>query len=508
MITATVAPPEIGLSKDPLVYRLQSDDYTGAVGAVAVNRLYFSGPILSGTVVQLHWNGITTTLTAAGLPFMNGKQFKSGVPSPTWMNINLPFFQANPAIAKDFTVTVSPVEEPPSLIFTSKQKGVAYNMLPVAVAGKWGVENTTAGANETLRINHCVYIELYLEKIGGVGQDKIYEVYLPTDANGRAEIDIADVLNSALQPQIENPYWTGATAVIGRATSRKYQIKVAEAYGRPVKLGLSAALPEKRVLWGGSGYYQQAGVSARLYADGLMKALRNGTTLRYVMTDEPQWLTFLCNADITGLQYKMEVVWHDDTTGTYTVASLADVVTGQKIILPAGITQLNVNSYNSGKRVKEYTLYLKTGSTEKTLRYRYLADVNLRDKRKYFVYFNSLGAWECQRANGVEDRTIELKTYSSSKRLAYPQVLGDAEQTDYYASYEQTFQCTTDWLSREEQKRCRDLFLSPRKYRYVNGELYPIGIVSNRMSELNDEETMLYYQFEYKLLFKNDAILQ
>ncbi|WP_428663531.1 hypothetical protein [Runella sp.] len=507
MITATVTPPEIGLSKDPLVYRLQSDDYTGAVGEVAVNRLYFSGPILAGTVIQLLWNGVLTTLTAAVFPVNNGLQFKSGAGNSAFVTTNLPYFQGNPAISKDFTVSTD--LSVPALVFTAKAKGEAFNMSAIAVAGKWGVQNITPGTDEKLRINHCIFMQVYLEKIGGAGQDKIYEVYLPTDADGRAEIDLADVFNSILQPKIENPYWTGSTAVISRATSRKYQLSVAEAYGRPTKIGIAATLPEKRVLWGGSGYFQQAGVSARLYANGLMKALRNGSTIRYVMADEPQWLTFICvEAYITGLQYKMEVVWHDNSTGTYTLASLNQVNNGEKIILPAGITQLNVNSYSTGKRVKEYTLYLKTGSTEKTLRYRYLADANLRDKRKYFVYFNSLGAWECQRANGVEDRTLELKTYSSSKRPAYPQVQGDGEQTDYYVSYEQTFQCSTDWLSREEQKRCRDLFISPKKYRYVNGDLYPIGITSSRLSEQTDDETMLYYQFEYKYLFKNDALLQ
>jgi hypothetical protein len=506
MITATVSPPAVGLTKDPLVYRLQSDDYTGSVGSVAVNRLYFSGPVAAGTVVQLLWNGVLTTLTAAAFPFLNGQQFKSGAGnSNAYANLVLPYFQDNPAIAKDFTVTV----ENAYLIFTAKAKGKAYNITPTAVTGVWGVQNITAGTDEVNRENHCVYLNLFLENANGIGQTKIYEVYLPTDANGRAEIDLADVLNSVLQPKIESPYWTGPTPVITKATSRKYQVTVAEAYGRPIKSGLISTLPERRVMWGGSGYFQQAAVSGKMYANGLMKALRNGPQLRYVMSDEPQWLTFVCaEAYITGLQYKMEVVWHDDSTGTYTLASLNQVNNGEKIILPAGVSQLNVNSYSTGKRVKEYTLYLKTGSTEKTLRYRYIADANLRDKRKYFVYFNSLGAWECQRANGIEERNIEITTYSASKRLDYPQVQGDAEQVDYYAFYEQVFQCTTDWLSREEQKRCRDLFMSPKKYRYVNGELYPIGITSKRLSELNDDETMNYYQFEYKFLFKNDALLQ
>lgn len=504
MITATVSPPDVGLSKDPLVYRLQSDDYTGAVGAVAVNRLYFSGPVLPGTVIQLLWNGVLTTMTAAAFPIPNGLQFKSGVGNNAHVQSILTYFESNPAIAKDFTVTVDGV----ALIFTGKTKSKALNMTPMAVTGVWGVQNTTVGADEKLRTNHCVFLEVYLEKITGIGQDKIYEVYLPTDFNGRAEIDLADVLNSVLQPQIESPNWTGPTALISRATSRKYQLTVAEGSGRPTVLGLSTALQERRVLWGGSGYNQQASVSGRTYGSGKMKALRNGSALRYVMTDEPQWLTFLCVEPTLNLTYRMEVIWHDNSTGSYTLATLPTANLGDKIILPAGITQLNVNSYTIAKRVKEYTLYLKAGDVEKTFRYRYIADANLRDRRKYFVYFNSLGAWETQRANGVEERSVELKTYSASRRLAYPQVQGDAEQSDYYATYEQSFNCTTEWLSREDQKRCRDLFVSPRKYRYVNGELYPIGITSSRLSEQSDDETMNYYQFEYKYLFKNDAILQ
>lgn len=504
MITATVTPPEFGLSKDPLVYRLQSDDYKGAVGAVAVNRLYFSGPVLAGTVLQLLWNGVLTTLTAAALPLPNGLQFKTGAGNNAYVLSILSYFQANPAISKDFTVSA----DANALIFTAKAKGKAYNMHPAAVTGVWGIQNTTIGADEVNRTNHCIFLVLYLQKADGTGSVPVYEVYLPTDANGRAEIDLAGVLNSQLQPRIENPYWTGSTAVISRATSRKYQVSVAEAYGRPSKIGLSDALPERMVLWGGSGYFQQAGVPARLAANGLMKALRNGPATRYIMADEPQWLTFLCVEATLNMVYKIEVIWHDNSTETYTIATLPVASFGEKIILPAGIAQLSVQNYDPTKRVKEYSLYLRAGSAEKTPRYRYIVDANLRDKRKYFVYFNSLGAWECQRANGVEERSIELKTYSASKRLAYPQVQGDAEQTDYYATYEQTFQCTTDWLSREEQKRVRDLFLSPKKYRYVNGELYPIGIVSSRLSEQNDDETMNYYQFEYKFLFKNDAILQ
>lgn len=505
MITAIVSPPDIGLSKDPLVYRFQSDDYTGAVGAVAVNRLYFSGPILSGTVLQLLWNGVLTTLTAATFPVPNGMQFKSGAGNSAHVLVMLPYFQANPAIEKDFTVTADGA----ALVFTAKNKGKAFNMHPAAVAGIWGIQNTTVGADEINRTNHCINLGLFLENENGVGQSKIYEVYLPTDINGRAEIDLADILNSVLQPKLENPSWTGPTAVITRATSRKYQVSVAEGYGRPTVLGLSTALYPCRVLWGGSGYNQQTTVSARLYQNGKMKALRNGATLRYVMADEPQWLTFLCVEPTLNLVFKMDVVWHDGSTGSYTLGNLPTANLGDKIIVPAGVSQLNVNYYSfEGKRVKEYTLYLVVGDVEKSHRYRYIADKNLRDRRKYFVYINSFGAWDTHRANGIEERNLELKTYSASRCLAYPQVLGDAEQSDYYATYEQTFQVTTEWLSREEQKRVRDLFLSPRKYRYVNGDLYPIGITSSRLNEQNDNETLLYYQFEYKYLFKNDALMQ
>lgn len=506
MITVNVSPPALGLTKDPLVYSLQSDDYKGAVGAYSINRLYFSGPIPQGTVVQLLWNGVATTLTAAAFPFLNGQQFKSGAGnSNAYANLVLPFFQDNPAIAKDFTVTV----ENAYLIFTAKVKGKAYNMTPVAVTGVWGVQNTQQGADEVNRENHCIYFQLFLERASGIGQDKIYEVYLPTDENGKAEIDIGDVLNSKLQPLIETPFWTGATHKISRATSRKYQVTVAEAYGRPLKVGLFSVLAERRAMWGGSGYNQQSSVGGRMYGSGLMKALRNGTNERYVMRDEPQWLTFVVlDAYIMDCLYKMDVVWNDNTTGTYTIAPLNQVNNGEKIILPAGFTQLNVNSFSTGKKAKEYTLYLKAGSTEKSQRYRYIIDTNLRDKRKYFVYYNSLGAWETQRANGIEERNIELKTRSASRRLNHPQEQGDTEQVDYYVTYDQNFGCTTDWLSRDEQKRCRDLFASPKKYRYFDGMIFPVSITSTKLNEQTDDETMLFYEFDYKYCFTNDAFLQ
>ncbi|MCA0231612.1 MAG: hypothetical protein LCH91_14160 [Bacteroidetes bacterium] len=506
MITVSVSPPTLGLTKDPLVYSFQSDDYKGAMGAIAINRLYFAGPIMSGTVVQLLWNGVVTTLTAAALPLPNGTQFKSGAGgSNAYANQVLPYFQGNAAIAKDFNVTV----ENAYLIFTAKTKGKAYNITPVAVPGVWGVQNTTQGADEINRENHCINLQLFFERVSGIGQDKIYEVYLPTDENGKAEIDLADVLNSKLQTQIEQPFWTGATPKISRATSRKYQVTVSEAYGRPLKNGLISVLAEQRVMWGGSGYNQQNTVGARMWQSGKMVALRNGTALRYIMKDEPQWLTFVClDAYIMDLLFKMDVLWDDNTTGTYTIAPLNQVNNGEKIILPAGFSQLNVNSYSAGKKAKQYTLYLKAGATEKSLRYTYVIDTNLRDKRKYFVYFNSLGAWDSLKVNGVEDRTIELKTRSASRRLAYPQVQGDSEQSDYYGSYDQIFSCTTSWLSRDEQKNVRDFFVSPQKYRYFNGSIFPVGVTSSKLSEQDDDETMLFYKFEYKFLFTNDAFLQ
>ncbi|WP_028665946.1 hypothetical protein [Runella zeae] len=509
MVAAQISPPENGFSKDRLVYRFQADDYIQSPGSYAVNRLYFTAAVPSNITIQIRFNGQTQTFTvvSAGNP-SNGTNLIAGNGSLTYAQSLLPYFNANTFLSKYFTMSAPNNLDFPSVVFTAKQKGKAYEFVEVTFA--WGkLQVQTAATDFALRSNHCILFQLKLEQEDGSTFDKIYETYLPTTVSGKAEIDVADILNSHLQLSVERPIWGERDPVVSRKSTRRYQVEVAEAYGTPLQLQTSNTLPTKRVFWGGSGYSKPHEMSYLIYGNSKMIALKNGPDIRFVMTDEPQWLTFYGALGASNALYRIEITWHDNSVTTHTLQTVAVWQYGQKVIFTAGHNQLNLPSYTSTqKRVKEYTLYIVEGATEISRRYRYIVDANLRDRRKYFVYLNSLGAWEVLVAKGIEERRVEYNLLKATKRLSYPNVTGDAEEFQYHGDYTQSFTCNTGYQSRDEQKRFRDFVLSPYKYRFFNGTVAPVIVTDERHSENADEDNRLFVSFNYRYAFKSNALLQ
>lgn len=507
MITAEATPPENGFSKDRLIYKLVSDDYIESAGTYAVNRFYFTAAMPAGITLQFRVNGQTQSFTVSNMAAPNGTTLPSGNGNLAFVQSLVPYFEANAFLSKYFTYSVPNDPDLPALLFTAKEKGKAFEMVEVTLSfGK--IQVLTPASDYKLRANHCIFLELYLEQANGTDFSKMYEVYLPTTESGRAEIDLARVLNAHLQQLIEKPNWTAPDPVIGRGGSRRYRIAVAEAYGNPLQLKTATTLADKRVFWGGSGYNMPGEMSYLTYGNAKMKALQNTPTIRWVMLDEPSFLTFYNPLPYMNVLLKASIKWHDNTTTTPTLLTMPFLQIGEKVVLVAGHNQLNLPSWNTSKRVVEYTLWLQVGSTEISNRYRYAIDDNLRDRRKYFPYLNSLGGWEVLLAKGIEERSTEFEIQTATKQLAYPNQNGDAELFQYYATYAQVFACNTGHTSREEQKRFRDFALSPYKYRFFNGQVVPVILTDDKFREGTDDDNRHFISFNYRYGFNSNALLQ
>lgn len=506
MITVITAPNTLSLSLDPIVYELESDNFLKSAGLEAINYVSFTSAVTEDTQIPLKWNGSVQTFVAKNSPTGSGAQFPAGNGSAGYVQSLVPYFQSNVFLSDDFQVSYALVGSTPSLIFTARQKGKKYNFSKLDwTSGK--VAWIQEAADRTRALNHCVLVRIFLRNAIGNAYERIFSENLPTDESGRVSIDVAEILHPYLSLTPELPAWSGMLYQNSKRSIRGYYLQVADGSGSPVQLGTMTTLPTRYVSFGGSGYGRLSLVPSRFFASGKYQALRLGGLTRIVIRDAPQWLTFLNQATVqVDVMLKMKVYFTDNTNQTVTRLTMTWGA-WEKLLVEAGPVQSGVFEVNAGKVPMAYELWLQKGSTILSETYRYILNDNTYQYRKYFTYVNSLGAVDTLTVWGAQDGVTSLSIATASKNLPFPYAIGDSEEFQYDAKFQQSYKCFLELEGKAQFGLFRDFLSSPYRFRFFGGSAYPIGIISSKWDEPSEDDTLCFADFEYKFLFTEDGQL-
>jgi hypothetical protein len=511
-IAISQSPYPISFSRNLMPYQVFVTDSVLQYGGYAINVVSFIGAILDDATLKLQFDGFVLEIVFKLNPDDSGLQFVTGAASPTYMAQLASEFATNYYLDKNYTITaIVDNNGNDALQFTAKSKGKIFEF----VTGTWAngtISQSLLAIDQINRPNMAVFVELWVQN--NATFKKIYEQAYDIDSTFGTDFDISGILNSYLDADLPTTYPQLCTK-----SNIEYYIRVAEASGKPFRVGKIAALPTNRVLLGGTPYEDGEGIvpTPQTVTQGATaandKALRLGDIARTVYLSEPQYLTFLNSRSISiigaEISLQIEVTFADGTTQMLSNPPiLSGILKGQTVQFCVGYQALNLALIDTtANKIASYKVRAMESGSPISKQYSYEIDRSYKPYTRYFTYINSLGAIDSLKSYGKGTETWTFARQTNERFLSKNYKLTDGKVVEFNNNASIKFDVASGWLkSRKDNRQWADFFSSRWKFHEVGIKRLPI-IVNSKEIKLSEDSVgnhVLNFGFSYK--FDSDMV--
>lgn len=507
---ATPLPP-IAFSRNKIPLEISSDDYLSAAPAFSVNTLEFTTAVAIDQQININWTGAAAQLTAKASPDDSGNQIPNGDGLGTYVTTLVDYFQSNYFIDKFYVVAVDTSGANPKLVFTARSAGPDYDFTPFSVGGIVSAVDT-AGVTNQPKINFAHHVEVWVQNEAGSAYDLAYDSNVPLDfpRTGLTTLDLGDeVLHSFLtsdEPELV------ALAALCLNSIRPYYIKYAQYYGEPAGVQKIYKTAPAIVAKGGLGMRKQLTTDIDTMLNPVSghpeQSLfaRLGSINKLIGTAQPEWLTYV-NTAASAITADVEVIIYNDdaTTFTFSPVTAFNIPAYGKAQFQAGYTQLNISGQQAGSIVPVYyTVRLKDGGGNYlTAAYAFVIDYVFYRWPRYFVYENSLGAYQTIATVGKGQAEFNRSKDTGQKAIGRSEaaIAGEFIETNIFIQDKFSVAIGYNRAGERNTALLRDLFLSRKIYLWDASELLPIGINTDNLKDAMDGQNPYANSFEYFPLY-------
>lgn len=485
-------PPPAAFSLNRIVVNFQGDLFFTLPGIFSINEVHIAGALTEGTVIELRWGENLQRFTAKSLP-IGGNDLPLGTSVEAFKTV----FQANYYINRDFVLTTSGS----NVVFTARAKSVLFNFTPYNF-GVGEVINSTFGLEPTKLTNHGVALECQIKR--GSTYETIYSERLTFVGNAYTEIDISSLLHAELKPDLPT-VWNNFSPIKHSRSWLKYRLKYAEA---SAETAAPVFTSDYVAMLGGTGH--QTGLElipsewVRRSTAAADHALRFGSKDRWLQVDEPQFLTFLnTRQPYSTLKLKARVEYADGSFQTTYYHTVNTVLMYERITFEVSFLGLNIPTVNTAKGVLSYYISVWGDDAQVSEEYRYIIDYANRESKRYFVYLNSLGAWDSFCAYGEGSGEVRfsgerIETYLPRNYDPSQGTLSDVNNTS-----QRNFTVSTGYQTATQISMLEDFQLSRYKFLYQAGKVIPIILTADPLPTGTDGQNLYSHTFQYQHAFKN-----
>lgn len=502
MISLHQSLPPIAFSRNIISLILISDDYLPGVPAAAVNQLEFTGAIAVDAEVTVTWEKGSVTMVAAAMPDESGLTFPAGDGGGVHVATCEEYFQAQYLIDRDFIVAVAGT----SLLFTSREKGPEFNF-NAGAAGNIHITVQTPGVTGKVKSNFMHHQQVVVRDAADTTGLQAYDANVALDEplTGKTTVDIGgEVLHSFLTPDypVLNTLYERCTNSI-----RSYFCKYAQFFGSNPTVKKLYRTDAAFVTMGGLRI--QAASIRTLIAELCPspghpeenRCLRQGSKNKLARTDQPEWLTFL-NLSAAPMVAALEVTIYNDGEDPFTFNAVEglEIPAYAKYQFQTGFAQLGITGRQAaGLRPTYYTCRIKDAGGYRSAAYAYVIDYAWQEWPRYFVYWNSLGAFQTIATTGKGQ--AEFNRTKDDARLTGDQaraaISGDFLECNISIQEKRVVAHGYRYAGKRNTALLRDFLLSPAIYIWENSALVPIGISTNNLKDGLDGVGPYANTFEY-----------
>ena len=451
--------------------------------------------------------GETVRFTCKVAPDNSGIQFHDNSLSgtlPEWVALLAEDLQKNYLIARYYDLIINGA----AITLTAKETGADYSQEFTAGAGidVTPTETNKTGVDKVLRAFYGIILLLYCN------DEFVTELILNVDSDGLAEVDVADLLKPYLIQDFEWPE-SDADFIFARADAIKsWYFKYGERWGdAEYKAFIQSDI--YHVLYGGVSWMQQAKYN---YDDSSFwtKLQYNKYFLswapltRYIGPAEPVKLYFVNHSGATTLKLKAKLYTasSDSTITVDSVSGVADKALYEMVLSPAKVEYSGL----SDETLLKIEVWIDNQSDVRVSEIRtFMLDYSHYEHTRYFIFRNSLGAFEALRSTGLMTRSDDYNREMSSVDVDMDYTSKDREEISVSNLEQQKFTVALGWLSRfanadEYRNWLRDFSLSKEVYQAIGNTLKPIRLTSTNLDQGKDRDSVTGFMFEFVNAFTDE----
>jgi len=511
MITIT-GPKKIGLSKNPLPVKLQSNAYQASAGSAASAIVHFNAVDL-GDSVNLTWAAGDVTFTIVSSPDDSGEQLPTGVLSAAYVTTLLPYFNRNYYLNRDYIISqvvdTDGVTLLPAVQLLAKATGINYNIVPVD-SGNLTV-TTTDGTDTVTKPGFGQLLEVWLS---GSTDTKIWSETLNLDYpyTGLTSKDISNILHPALDYDIPDlsTVWQPCTK-----SWAAYYLKYAEVYGDTPKV---RALQQTAIAYVYLGGYSQLALNAISDPDFFQKSLLPNPTLfkfqRWfetypvdtfsVRTNMPALLYFINNRTVAEtLNIRIDITF--DTAVPQTIIRSGGLLQPfNKVCINCSYLALGLNTYtNINRAVTGYTVTLVEATTgdPRSLAKTFVVNRSYQQYVRYILYSDSAGNFKTLEFNGVSEPESDVSSAQTERFTdETTPFLGSIDR--YNIQTVDTDAINTGYISSDKYDQVKELMMAKKAFRVFQDAIVPIVIKDDKFIPSKDGDYINATKIQYQLAYK------
>jgi hypothetical protein len=207
------------------------------------------------------------------------------------------------------------------------------------------------------------------------------------------------------------------------------------------------------------------------------------------------------NINYTSVKQMVKAYFDDDTTETNTISSKT-VAYGDLLQLPAGPVNCGAVGINPAKNMTKYDVWLTNQDDTVITEVRtYKLTPFKHPRTKYYLFLNSLGAYEVLRTTGFSEESTEIDRDVSEKLLpiGYEPLDGQYQAGD--AIKRNSEKVSSGFFagsnSKEWLKHMQEVFLSSKIYDVTGGTRVPVINTTKSLVVRKNEDNKRFVRFEF-----------
>ncbi len=500
--------PDVVLAGNRIPLNFQaSENYLENAGSKAKVILQWTAAAVANEYFDLDLFGETVRFTCKAAPDNSGIQFhdNSGMGTLSeWVALIAVDLKKNYLIARYYTLTV----DGETITIEAKEEGPDYSTEFTAGAGIDVVATETDKAGVARAIREFYYVVVLLF----VNDTFIKELLLNIDNDGLATCDIADYLKPYVLQDFQWPESDAEFIYDRSAAIESFYFRYGERWGDNDYRAMTLS-STYYVMYGGVSWMQQAKYNsddssfwAKLQYNKYF--LSWAPLTRYIGPAEPVKLYFVNHTAATTLKLKAKLYTAstNSTITVDTVAGVADKAMYEFILSPAKVNYTGL----SNETLVKSEVWIDNQADVRVSEIRtFMLDYAHYEHTRYFIFRNSLGAFECIRTTGLLDRVNDYEREVSIQETDPDYTAKESEDKVVSIREKQRFKLSMGWLkqfaSAEEYRNwLRDFSLSREVYQAIGSTLKPIRIISNSLERGKDRDNIQMFSFEFVNAFTDE----
>lgn len=515
MLTIIQEPPFLCLSRNPIWYRMFSDNYKLSSGNNAVFDITIPLNVTPGSVFTLTLNGHNYTFTCVNTGVAsNGYNFATYSNLTEFNTMVDDYFKQSYYLNKYFTITGTYLSN--KITLTAKESGTKYNLVMTGNTGGISIATVTSGTDDTYRPNYRSFVDLHLQEDYTASPADNLLSQLESDPHQDnvtgalaadefvMDYEFQEILNAQLSPHI--PTTTQNTIIKATGILKSFWLRFGEIFG-----------DDPVVNWndynGLAGQYHQV-LLGECPKDKDPEDLTDSLEDLEFLNRQPRTklntpasreylFKFLKDAHTT-LYAHVKIYYSDGTTHSTNYLSKASTESHQVYVIPAGFDQCGFNIYNPTKTPVRYEIYLINNLNvvvSETMVF--LPETTSFEQTTELLFVGQCGAAETVHCTGYSSYKVLSESQTFQKARLPWETYTDASLMHSLSKQTERILISTGYKTRDYIEWLKDLAQGETLYVRNGSDWIPHRIIKDSISDMPTELSDLYsITFEIEKLTK------